>query len=201
MPLSAPPAWAGLVPRTGTAHYRAVGPFQRTRRFQPAGPVVRVQSKQEGTSAGQAGPLSLFGEGIRPRGFVGLSATKVGGGCMPSRDHGCHTVQGTARVLGASLLGYCNDGLPWPMLVLMEGTGSTCYVTIVCHHSLCHHAQVAALPWALGFPLVSLGHCPRPDGRGCQSLQWEVHTTQTRALGTGLQRERAKCWGLGVPSI
>lgn len=57
-------------------------------RFQPAGPVVHVQSKQEETTVGQAGPLSLFGKGIRPSGFVGLSAAKVGGGCRPPQGHG-----------------------------------------------------------------------------------------------------------------
>lgn len=164
--------------------------------------MVCVQSKQEETTVGQAGPLSLFGEGIRPSGFVGLSAARVGGGCRPSQGHGeMNRDSGECCVLGASLRGFYKDGLLWKILALMEGTGSTCYVTVGCRHSLCHHAQVAAPPWALDLPLVPLSHQPRPDMGGCQSLQWEVHTAQTRALGAGLQRERGKCWGLRAPSI
>lgn len=86
-------------------------------------------------------------------------------------------------VLGASLQGYYKGGLPWQSPALLNGTGSTCFITIVCHSPPSHHAQVAALPWALGFPLVSLGHQPRPGGSGFWSLQWELHTAQTRALG------------------
>lgn len=77
----------------------------------------------------------------------------------------------------------------WPSLANaspMEGTGSTRYVTLGCRHSLCHRAQVAALPWALGFPLVSLGHQPGSDGVAASYCRGEVHTAQTRALGTGL---------------
>lgn len=82
-------------------------------------------------------------------------------------------IRGNACVMGASLRGYYKDGLPWKILALMEGTGSTCYVTVGCHHSLCHHAQVAALPWALEFPQVSLSHHPRPDKGGCRLLPQE----------------------------
>lgn len=85
---TAPLAWAGTVPRAGTSHegtssglpavpdWKTRGPFQE-RRLQPAGPVVCVQSKQEEAMVGQAGPFSLFGEGIRLNGLVG-------GGCRPS---------------------------------------------------------------------------------------------------------------------
>lgn len=111
---SAPPAWAGLVPRAGTSHHRAVDcllcqlrrpeALSTGAKIPGSWAVVCVQSKQEETTVGQAGPLYLFGEGIRPSGFVGLSAARVGGGSRPSQGH--TVIQGNACVQGASLRGY-----------------------------------------------------------------------------------------------
>lgn len=63
------------------------GPFQKSKYSRQLG--RGLCPKQTGRdTVGQAGPLSLFGEGIRPSGFVGLSAARVGGGCRPSQGHG-----------------------------------------------------------------------------------------------------------------
>lgn len=71
---------------------------------------------------GQAGPLSLFGEGIGPSGFAGLSAAKVGGGFRPGQGlNETPTTPGAAWGPGTSLPGFCPDGLPWQILAQILG--------------------------------------------------------------------------------
>lgn len=100
--------------------------------------MVCIQNKQEETTVGQAGPLSLFGEGIRPSGLVGPSASEVGG-CRPIRD-GLKLGLGGHMAPGASLWGRYKDGLLRPVLALM----------IVWKH-MPHH------PWE---PLSTVSPCP-----------------------------------------
>lgn len=208
-PLCGPPAGPGLLPRAGLslttgqwaacrAGFEDQRPFPTALELQPAGPVVRVQSKQEEPPVGQAGPPSLFGEGIRPSGFAGLSTAKVGGGCRPGQERGeTPTTQGAAWGLGTSLLGFCPEGLPWQLLAL-TGASERVLPHPWVSPCLCHRAQVAALPGALGFPLVSLDRQPRPDGGGCPLVtavggpHCPGRGPEGRPLGGERERERLR---------
>lgn len=108
----------------------------------------------------------------------------MGGGCRPSQGHGEGQFRGAAEVLGASLQGY--HTLAFLGKCYPDG-GNREHML---RHPGCHHSSVTGptlqpCPGHLASHSCFLEINPGLMGR-LPVTAGEVHTAQTRALGTGL---------------